>query len=109
VALLCLAFFFNDLGGPVIWAVCADIGQPYVGTLSGLMNMFGGIGAILSPILIPRVLAMLPAAYSGPQRWQIIFAGLAVSWFLAALTWAFIDASKPLFEKSQITNHKSQK
>jgi MFS family permease len=99
VTLLCLAFLLNDLAIPVIWAACADVGGRYAGTVSGIMNMAGGVGAILSPILIPQVLTMLPAEYSGPQRWRLIFAGLAVSWFLGALAWVFIDAGKPLFSK----------
>ena len=74
-----------------------DVGGRYAGTVAGVMNMAGGVGAILSPILIPRVLTMLPADYSGPERWRIIFSGLAVSWFLGAVAWVFIDASKPLF------------
>ena len=99
VALLCAAFFVNDLAIPVIWAACADVGGRYAGTVAGIMNTAGGIGAILSPVLIPRVLAILPASYSGPERWRMIFLGLAASWFLGALAWVFIDASKPLFPK----------
>jgi MFS family permease len=100
VTLLCAAFLVNDLAIPVIWAVCADVGGRYAGTVAGIMNMAGGIGAILSPVLIPRVLRMLPADYSGPERWRLIFAGLAVSWFFGALSWVFIDASRPLFSPS---------
>jgi ACS family glucarate transporter-like MFS transporter len=102
VTLLCAAFLVNDLAIPVIWAACADVGGRYAGTVAGIMNMAGGVGAILSPILIPRVLVMLPAEYSGPERWRIIFAGLAVSWFVGALAWVFIDASKPLFPEEAV-------
>lgn len=97
VVLLCLAFLVNDLAIPVIWAASADVGGRFAGTVAGIMNMAGGVGAILSPALIPRVLAWLPDGYSTPQRWRIIFSGLAVSWFLGAAAWLFIDASKPLF------------
>ena len=97
VALLCLAFLINDLAIPVIWAVSADIGGRFVGTVAGLMNTIGAFGALLSPALIPHVLAGLPDAMPVEQRWQIIFAGLAVAWFISAAAWLFIDASKPLF------------
>jgi ACS family glucarate transporter-like MFS transporter len=96
VVLLCLAFLVNDLAIPVLWAVSADIGGRYAGTVAGLMNMVGGLGAILSPPLIPYVLTWLPSRYSPEQRWSIIFAGLAGAWFLAAAAWLFIDASKRL-------------
>jgi ACS family glucarate transporter-like MFS transporter len=98
VALLCLAFLVNDLAIPVIWAACADVGGRYAGTVAGLMNMAGGVGAFISPILIPVILTMT-RHFSGPERWRLIFAGLAVSWFLGALAWVFIDASKPLFSE----------
>jgi MFS family permease len=97
VALLCLAFFINDLAIPTLWAAIADVGGRFVGTLAGLMNMVGAAGGILSPVLIPvaqKALARYPAAL----RWQILFAGLAVSWFVAAAAWLFIDAGRPLFE-----------
>ena len=51
--LLCAASFFNDLGIPPIWAACADIGGRYSGTLSGIMNMAGGVGSVSCPIVIP--------------------------------------------------------
>jgi MFS family permease len=98
VALLCLAFLINDLAIPVIWAACTDISGNYAGTVCGIMNMAGGIGAVLSPILIPLILQALPTTYDAAFRWRIVFAGLAVAWFIAALAWLFIDASKPLFD-----------
>ncbi len=97
MALLCAAFLVNDLAIPVIWAASADVGGRFAGTVAGIMNMAGGIGAVLSPALIPRVLGQLPAGWSPTARWRVIFAGLAVSWFLGAVSWLFIDASRPLF------------
>jgi MFS family permease len=96
VGLLCLAFLVNDLAIPVIWATCADVSGRYAGTVAGLMNMIGGAGAMLSPALIPRALRWLPAGYTPAERWRLIFAGLAVSWFLAAAAWLVIDAGRHL-------------
>lgn len=94
--LLCLAFLANDLTVPIIWAVCTDVGGSFAGTFSGLMNMIGGIGAVLSPALLPHAHAFLYARYDQQMCWRILFAGLASSWFVGALTWFFIDAGKPL-------------
>lgn len=98
--LLCLGFFVNDLTVPIIWAVCTDVGGRFAGTLSGLMNMVGGFGAVLSPALLPHAHAMLHAHFDHGVCWRIIFAGLAASWFLGALAWILIDASKPLAQES---------
>jgi ACS family glucarate transporter-like MFS transporter len=94
--LLCLGFVANDLTVPIIWTVCTDVGGRCAGTLSGLMNMIGGFGAILSPALLPHAHKWLYAHFDNRISWRIIFAGLAASWFLGALTWLVIDAGKPL-------------
>jgi MFS family permease len=96
--LLCAAMFVNDLAIPTIWAALADIGGRFVGTLSGLSNMVGNIGGAISPVLIPVVLTRLghlPAA----ERWQHVFVGMAAVWFVAAASWLFIDAGKPLADE----------
>ncbi len=93
--LLCLAFFINDLAIPTIWAVSADIGGRFVGTLSGLMNMVGNIGGAISPVLIPLALKRLDYVPEA-DRWRYIFAAMAAAWFVAAASWLFIDAGKPL-------------
>jgi MFS family permease len=88
VALLCTAFFVNDLAIPVIWAASTDIGGRYAGTVAGVMNMAGGVGAVISPALTP----VLRSHFD----WPVIFAVLAGGWFIAALAWLRIDASTPL-------------
>src|SRR5262249_38240058 len=60
IALLCLANLVNDVAIPVIWAVCADIGGRYVGSVSGLMNFAGAIGGFPRPVMIPMVLKGRP-------------------------------------------------
>ncbi|HZU37281.1 MAG TPA: MFS transporter, partial [Gemmataceae bacterium] len=97
VALLCLAFLINDLAIPAIWATSADIGGRYAGTVAGIMNMAGAAGGVVSPILIPLALMALPESYDVAVRWRTIFIGLAISWFVAALAWLFIDADRQLF------------
>jgi len=101
VTLLCLAFFINDLAIPPIWAVCSDIGGRYSGTLSGIMNTTGAVGAILSPALTPVLLGALPADFSPATRWMVVFACLAGAWFIAALSWLGIDAGRPLVVEEQ--------
>jgi MFS family permease len=98
VTLLCLAFLINDLAIPAIWAVSADVGGRFVGTVAGVMNMIGAFGTVACAPLVPVVLDALgdmPVA----DRWRVIFLGLAGSWFVAAAAWLFIDAGTPLFEE----------
>ncbi len=99
--LLCLAFLVNDLTVPIIWTVSTDVGGHFAGTLSGLMNMVGGIGAVLCPALLPHAYEMLHKHFDNRVSWRIIFVGLAASWFLGALTWLVIDAGKPLQNVSE--------
>ncbi|HTU20608.1 MAG TPA: MFS transporter [Gemmataceae bacterium] len=94
--LLCLAFLVNDLTVPIIWAVCTDVGGRSAGALSGLMNMVGGVGAVISPALLPHAHELLHAHFDHRLSWRIIFAGLASAWFFGAVAWLFIDAGKPL-------------
>jgi hypothetical protein len=51
---------------------------------------------MLSPLLIPVALTYLPESYTPVQRWQTIFIGLSSAWFLAGLSWLFIDAGTPI-------------
>jgi MFS family permease len=96
-ALLCLAFLINDLAVPVLWAASADIGGRFVGTVSGVMNMVGAVGAYLGTQLTPIVMQSLPSDFDATTRWRVVFVGYAGCWFLAALAWLFVDAGKPIF------------
>jgi MFS family permease len=100
--LLCLASFFNDLAIPTIWAACNDIGGRYTGTLSGIMNMLGGVGSVTSPIFIPTLnVALTEYDYPARERWLIILGAFACAWWVGALAWAGINAARPLEEATQ--------
>jgi MFS family permease len=97
ISLLCLATFLNDLAIPVIWAVCADIGGRYAGTVSGIMNCVSGVGAVLGPALTPVILKAVPGSWT--VKWQVVFIVYAAAWFVGALAWLRIDAGTPLLEE----------
>lgn len=90
VLLLCLVSFSQDLMVPVMWSLPADIGGRHAGTVGGAMNMAGGAGAVIGP--------MVAAHVSGVYNWNVVFLLFAASYLIAALLWLRIDASEP-FEK----------
>jgi MFS transporter, ACS family, glucarate transporter len=112
VALLCGATFVNDLAIPPFWAACTDVGGRFSGTVSGVMNTSGALGAALGPLLIPYLQRWFgyvdPAAAGGvggttavallgeAVGWRGVFMVLASAWFVAAAAWLFINADRPL-------------
>ena len=86
-------FFLECTIGPS-WAVPMDTGGKYSGTVSGLMNMAGNIGAAVSPVAF----AYLAEFYS----WQVPFVVAAVLLVAGAAIWAFwLDPERSVVERKR--------
>ena len=57
ILFLSLAIFGADMTLPPSWAFCVDIGKKHAGAVSGTMNMAGNIGAFVTALLFPYLLA----------------------------------------------------
>jgi MFS transporter, ACS family, glucarate transporter len=57
VAWLILAVFGSDMTTPPSWAFCIDIGGRFSGSVSGIMNMAGNLGAFSTSLAYPYLLA----------------------------------------------------
>jgi sugar phosphate permease len=83
-----VASFANDLSQGAMWAYFQDTAGAYVATTVGWANMFGNLGAALSPIL----LGYLATRWG----WTGALAVCSGMFFLAGLCWLGIDARTPL-------------
>src|SRR5581483_3469786 len=81
VACLTGALFFLECTIGPSWAVPMDVGGKFSGTVSGMMNMAGNIGAALSPVVF-GYLAQIGS-------WQAPFIVAAALLVLGAAVWAF--------------------
>jgi sugar phosphate permease len=90
-AVICLTismFFLECTIGPS-WAVPMDAGGKYSGTVSGMMNMAGNVGAAISPIVFGYL------AQGG--NWQAPFIVAAALLVAGSAVWAFwIDPDKAI-------------
>jgi MFS family permease len=87
-----LAALFSDLSMPGSWGACMDVGGRYTGALSGSMNMMGQVGGAIAPMAVPLVLA------ATNNNWSINMGLFALSYFLGAICWAFINSDERLHE-----------
>jgi MFS family permease len=87
-----LAALFSDLSMPGSWGACMDVGGRYTGALSGSMNMMGQVGGAIAPMAVPLVLA------ATNNNWTINMGLFALSYFLGAICWAFINSDERLHE-----------
>ena len=80
--------FGTDLGTGCGWAFCQDVGGRYVGCILGWGNMFGNLGATISPILLNWVIE----EYS----WELMFVTCAGAFLMSGVCALGIDATKPI-------------
>jgi len=87
----CLVAIGTDLGTASLWAFNQDVGGKHVGSVLGWGNMWGAVGAAVSPV----VLAVIVKDYG----WQPCFFVLAAGFFFSGITGLGIDATVPLEPK----------
>ncbi len=78
----------TDLGTASGWAYCQDVGGRYVGSILGWGNMWGNLGATVSPILLVWVVETF--------SWQAMFFVCAAAYLAAGLFALGIDATIPI-------------
>jgi MFS family permease len=98
-AMLVLGFagFFNDFVMPAAWAGTMDIGGRYAGTVSGAMNMMGGIAGGLSVIVLTYILA-----WTG-DNWTLTFYVSSAIYLVGAICWLFLDSHTPIEQHAAVT------
>ncbi|MCH2129071.1 MAG: MFS transporter [Pirellulaceae bacterium] len=87
-AALSLVAISTDLGTASVWAFCQDVGGKYVGSVLGWGNMWGNLGATVSPILLAWVFES--------WGWHEMFLVCAASFLASGLFALGVDATKPV-------------
>ena len=84
---------------PVIsFSTCVDIGGEHVGTVAGIMNFFGQVGAFLLALMFGKI-ADVTHSFNTPL---LIVAGIL---FIGGISWLFVDASRPLLKEISKTDN----
>lgn len=92
VSLLSVVAFSTDFGTPSSWAFAQDIGGRQVGAVLGWGNMWGNLGAALSPEIYNFFLGETPTL----KEWNTMFAVCAAGYLLSGVCGMMMDASKPI-------------
>ncbi|MBY0514085.1 MAG: MFS transporter [Gemmataceae bacterium] len=88
VGALGLMAFLVDLHNPTIWSFAQDVGGKNVGAALGWGNMWGNLGAALSPVLLTAIKAEL--------GWNVVFVVGGSAFAAAAACGLLLDATKPV-------------
>jgi len=91
VACLSVAIFGADMTLSPSWALCIDIGRRHAGVVSGSMNMAGNLGAFVTALAFPYLLA-----WTGTHH-AFFFVGATLN-MAAAAAWLLTQPERPLEE-----------
>jgi nitrate/nitrite transporter NarK len=89
VLALIISYFFLMFFGITAFSTCVDIGGEKAGTIAGIMNFTGQIGAFFLAIVFGKLVDLL----HNYDRPLYLIAGIL---FIGAIRWASVDATKKL-------------
>jgi MFS transporter, ACS family, glucarate transporter len=92
VLAIAAASFCNDISMPGAWTACMEVGDRYVGTIAGTMNMMGNLGGFVSPIVLGYIVDQT-------GNWNVTFYVTAAIYAIGALCWYAVDPVTPLEEQ----------
>ena len=89
---ICVVSFSVDFGNPANWAFKQDVGGRYVGSVLGWGNMWGNLGAAISPLIYNFVLGEHPAL----ADWNNMMLVCLLAFVIAGICALGIDATQPI-------------
>jgi sugar phosphate permease len=92
-ALFGIVAFSTDLGSASGWAYKQDVGGNHVASIHGWANMWGNLGATISPLLLNQIVKH--------YNWDVAFLVCAGAFFIAGFACLGIDASIPIEQKAK--------
>jgi ACS family glucarate transporter-like MFS transporter len=96
VITLCAMSIVHDMGLPAIWGYNLDVGKRNVGVVLGWGNMWGNLGAFVSPIILLPLTSAFATKKAGYDALFLVCAGVFIVIGVVSL---FIDASKVIGEE----------
>jgi ACS family glucarate transporter-like MFS transporter len=90
---LCAVALSTDLGTASIWAFMQDVGGKHVGSVLGWGNMWGNLGAAVSPLVLGQVLKS--------WGWDMCFLCCAGAFLLSGLAALGVDATIPVAPREE--------
>ncbi len=88
----CVVSFSVDFGNPANWAFKQDVGGRYVGSVLGWGNMWGNLGAAISPLIYNFVLGEHPDL----ADWNNMMLVCLLAFVVAGICALGIDATQPI-------------
>ena len=103
VGLFSVVAFSTDFGTPSSWAFTQDIGGRQVGSVLGWGNMWGNLGAAVSPLIYDYFLGENPTL----RDWNMMFAVCAGAFLVSGVFGLLMDATKPLLNDDTVAEPES--
>jgi nitrate/nitrite transporter NarK len=88
-AALAVVALATDLGTASVWAFKQDVGGRHVGSILGWGNMWGNLGAALSPVVLNWIIGQ-------QQNWDAAFVACAAAFLLSGVAAMGVDATVPV-------------
>lgn len=95
-ACLMFAYFFVPVNGINYFSACVDIGKSKAGTVAGVINFSGSMGAFFLSIVFGKIADVT-------HSFNISLFIVAGVLFAGCLLWLLVDASKPLAEAGTVS------
>jgi MFS family permease len=86
-AAICVMAFATDLGSPAVWAFMQDTGGKHVGSVLGWGNMWGNIGAAVSPMILGLIIGV---------SWEYAFLACAAAFLVSGFAALGVNATIPV-------------
>ena len=81
--------FSTDLGTASVWAFNQDVGGRYVGSVLGWGNMWGNLGAAMTPPLLIWIVGE-------SQNWELAFITCAAAFLISGVAALGVNATIPI-------------
>jgi nitrate/nitrite transporter NarK len=92
-AALCVVTVGTDLGTASVWAFKQDVAGKHVGSVLGWGNMWGNIGAAVSPLVLGWIV--------GQAGWSFVFLACASAFLVAGVAAMGVDATVPVVREKE--------